>query len=348
MKIIDLLVVLGLCYSVTGNARSLDTVTVQAQMVANYLNLDAKIEAVHKTTLAAQTSGQIEQIFVDAGDLVPAGTQLLRIQHQQQQASVDAAQAALTASLADLQEAKASLSRAQGMFKQKLLAQQVLDDARARLKISQANVDATKARLAGVQQQLAYTVVVAPYAGIVLERHVNLGEIVSVGTPLFTGTSLAKLRVVSQIPQQDLAAIKRYAQVQVILPDGAQFIATEQQLKFYAYASASNASFKVTVALPETATGSFPGMFVKAQFKTGERTVLTVPRQAVLHRAELRAVYVQDPQKKLHLRQLRLGSAVDEQSVEVLAGLLAGEQVMLRPQLALQQLTDALAAQVAP
>lgn len=85
------------------------------------------------------------------------------------------------------------------------------------------------------------------------------------------------------------------------------------------------------VALPADAAGVVPGMAARVHFVVGSAPRLTVPSAAVLRRGEVTGVYVADGKGGFSLRQLRLGSALDDASVEVLAGLSGGETVALDP-----------------
>lgn len=80
-------------------------------------------------------------------------------------------------------------------------------------------------------------------------------------------------------------------------------------------------------AVPE----AMPGMFARVHFVVGQAEKLTVPAAAVVRRGEVTAVYVQAPDNRLSLRQLRLGDVVGEGEIEVLAGLAAGDKVVTDP-----------------
>ena len=77
--------------------------------------------------------------------------------------------------------------------------------------------------------------------------------------------------------------------------------------------------------------GIYPGVFARAHFVTGVASRLLVPRAALVRRSEVTAVYVLSEDGQPRLRQVRLGTASDENAVEVLSGLGAGERVALEP-----------------
>jgi multidrug efflux pump subunit AcrA (membrane-fusion protein) len=87
----------------------------------------------------------------------------------------------------------------------------------------------------------------------------------------------------------------------------------------------------VRVELPAEVSGIYPGVFARAHFVVGRERRLMVPREAVVRRSELTAVYVVGEAGPAQLRQVRLGTAGDERGIEVLAGLRPGERVALDP-----------------
>ncbi|MDQ7049275.1 MAG: efflux RND transporter periplasmic adaptor subunit [Enterobacterales bacterium] len=325
--------------------KTIETTKVQALTLDHRIAIDAKVESVNQTTLTAQTSGQIAAIYFDGGDHVKAGSILLKLKDKNQKAGYQAAEAALKATKTELNDAKRSFERTKSIFAKKLTSQESLDSAKARLNIAKANNEAAQARLNAAEEQLNYTLIEAPYSGIVLERHVNLGEIVSPGTPLFSGTSLSQIKVVAQIPQVDMPLVKHYADAIIELPrvnmvsnihlsaetPTENIHISGKAISFYAYASANSSTFKVKLKLPEQSFNLYPGMYLKTHFKIGSIKFIAVPSQAIVKRAELRAVYVQDKLGKLHLRQIRVGKTIDQNLTQVISGLDVDEVIILNP-----------------
>jgi membrane fusion protein, multidrug efflux system len=95
-------------------------------------------------------------------------------------------------------------------------------------------------------------------------------------------------------------------------------------------ADARTHTTRIRLDLPATA-GLLPGQFARAQFVTGSIRALAVPAAAVLRRGEVTAVYVVGADGRAQLRQIRTGEAIDEATIEVLAGLAGGERIALNP-----------------
>ncbi len=314
-------------------AESLAVATVEQQVKPDIFVADALIEAVHQATLAAETTGRITQIFFDVDDVVAQGDVLLRFTDKEQQAGLARAEAGQKEAVARLAQAQAEHTRIKSVFARKLVARSALDKSSADLKAAEQRVKAAEADLKEARQQLEYTVVRAPYAGIVVKRHVNVGERVRPGTPLMTGFSLAKLRATTSVPQSMVAAVRQHGEVRISIDRAEPVISKD--ITVYPYADAASHNFTVRAELSSVPAGFYPGMFAKAYFVVGEKPRLLVPAGAVVHRSEVTAVYVVDAQGQVGFRAVRIGqSFADEaagKSVEVLAGLTLGEQVALNP-----------------
>ena len=81
--------------------------------------------------------------------------------------------------------------------------------AKAALTAAKAGVTAASARKTQAGEQLGHTEVIAPFSGIVVERHVEMGEVVSVGSPIMTGISLEELRVTTEVPQGLIKGVRQ-------------------------------------------------------------------------------------------------------------------------------------------
>ncbi len=287
---------------------------------------DGRIEAVNQATVSAQTSGRIAELPFDVNDFVDAGEVIMRFTDTEQRSAVRRAQAALEESRARLAEAAQEFERVSSMFENGTVSKARYDQARANRDAAQARLNAARSGVDTANEQLEYTVVRAPYAGIVAKRHVELGELVSPGQPLITGLSLQSLRVNVDVPQSMFHPIRTIGKAFVYIAD--QRIAGTE-LTFYPVADVAANTFRVRVDLPDGSATLYPGMIVKVGFVVGETKRLLVPADAVVRRSELSAVYVAD-EDRVTLRQVRLGRRYGE-FIEVLAGLSEGEHVATEP-----------------
>lgn len=345
MRLIGAALVLGLAAcsgEQSGSAAAplpkLETITVTAGGEGSGRSWDGVVEAVRQAELSAQTSGRVTSVEVDVNDVVVAGQVLLRLTAVEQQAGASAARAQLRAAEAMAAEAAANYARYQALAAKQFVSRLQLDQARAARDAAAANRDAARAQLAQAGQLADYTVVRAPFAGIVSARHVEPGESLSPGQPLVAVHAPGALRIEVQVPQSDADAIRALGAARVVLDDGRSMDAAT--VVVFPAADPSTHSVGVRVTLPDTTNPPRPGSTAKVQFPIpGAAGVVHVPQSVVVQRGEVSGAYVIEG-NRLSLRQLRLGRRIGDQ-VEVLAGLKAGETLARDPVAALQ----ALAAQ---
>lgn len=308
-----LLASIAVLTSISVQAQSLPSVVVQPHPVDLTLPAEAVVEAVSQATLAAQVSGRVIEMRVDAGQTVKKGDLLMKIDAR------EAAEAAAGAS-AQYINAKANYERLKNLRQQNFISAAALDKARADFEAAQA------ARgQAGVG--VGNATITAPISGVVAQRLIELGEMASPGRQLLTIYEPNGLRVTASIPQYKLPQMRSVKQARVEFPELGKWV-DATVVTLLPTADAATHVSQVRVNLPAGIEGAIPGMFARVHFVIGRVTRMTVPEAAVVRRGEVAAVYVQGEQGALSLRQLRLGDVLGSE-IEVLAGLKAGERVVL-------------------
>ena len=308
--------------------QQLDTAAVEVRDVELSTSAEAVVEAVRQSTVAAQIAGRIIELRFDVGDYVKKGEVIVRIDERAAAQALAASEAQVRQAEAALRNARAEYERARQLVSQKFLSQAALDRAEAEYKAAQERVSALLAGAGQAATERGFATVVAPYSGVVSARHVELGEMAIPGKPLMTGFDPGTLRVTATVPQAQVAAIQAGAKARIELPSVARWIEAAQ-LTVIPAADPRTHTTQVRIGLPPEVRGIYPGIYARAYFVTGRKSALLVPRAAVIRRSEVTAVYVVS--ESIQLRQVRLGTAGDETSVEVLAGLKAGERVALEP-----------------
>ncbi|MCW9013303.1 MAG: efflux RND transporter periplasmic adaptor subunit [Gammaproteobacteria bacterium] len=293
------------------------------------------VEAVNKATMKAQTSGRLAEIYFDVDDIVKQGEVLARFRNERQQAELDLANAGLQEAIAEKERSQADYDRYQNLYEQKLVAVSTVDQARAALKTAKARLDGARARIKQAREDYEYTIIRAPYSGIVTKRHVEVGESVNPGSPLVSGISLDVLRVVVEVPQSLVENIRTRHQAMVYLADGS--ILKSENITVFPFADDMSHSFTVRVELPADVAVSkgsnslYPGMLVKTGFVAGEQQLLVIPAEAMAHRGEMNVVYVKSPDGRIVMRQVRPGNMIDDKRRVIHAGLTEGENIYLNP-----------------
>lgn len=311
------------------------TFSVSVKDYPNWFALDAQIEAVNQATTSAQTSGRVQSIEVDVNDYVKAGDLIIQLRNKQQKAAVDQAQAGLNQANALNTDAQAQLKRATPLFEQGSISKGEYDSIKANATSAAAQVKAARALLDQAKEQLSYTQIRAPYAGIVKSRLVEVGESVSPGTPLMTGLSLSELRAVAHLPQRFINTINSDSNLKVAHKD---LSLETSNITIFPFADSNSHSFKIRADINAQDAGLFPGMWVKLMLPVGNITALRIPQSAIVRQGQVSYVYVKN-NESFNLRQVRVGGSIhmkeDAQAnvyIDVLAGLKEGEVISLQPE----------------
>jgi len=310
-----LLLVLFSALAMAAQAQSLPTVIVQPHAVDLGFPAESLVEAVQQTTVGAQIAGRVLEVKADAGQVVKKGQLLMRIDGREADEAARAAEAQYV-------NARLSYERNKSLKDQKFVSQAAVDKAKADFDAAAANRSASNA-------SQSHSAIVSPMNGIVARRLTELGDMATPGKPLFLIYEPGSLRVTASVPQYRLAEMRGVKTARVEFPELGKWVeATAVTLLPTADASTHVSQVRVSLpAMPE----AMPGMFARVHFVVGKAEKLTVPVAAVLRRGEVAAVYVQMPDGRLSLRQLRLGDLVGQGEIEVLAGLVAGDKVVTDP-----------------
>lgn len=320
------------------NAVRLETAAVRALGGGRTMVFDGTVEAVRQTVVAAQVPGAVVAIDVRVGDAVRAGQPLVRIDARAAEQAAAASDAQAQATRAALVAAERELERNRQLFQQKYISQAALERAEATWLSTKAQLEAQLAQAGAARTQSGLHRVAAPYAGVVSEVPVALGDMAMPGRPLLTLYDPAVVRVTATVPQTLVGRPVDPGSVRVELPGvaGAASVVPVRATVVPAVDAATH-TVQLRLELPAGVPGAVPGRFARVTVADaaapGTSARLVVPARAVVRRAELTAVYVVGGDGSPRLRQVRLGPGSGDE-VEVLAGLSAGERVAVDPQAA--------------
>lgn len=313
---------------VASDAPIVDLVEVRTAPLRSTLELEATLEALRRSTVAAQVSGNIVERLVRAGDRVRAGQPLFRVDARDAQAAVARADASVAQARAERIDAQGAAQRSRALFERGFVGQAALEAADARLRVARA---AERQALASAgQAALArnFTTVVAPYDGIVQAVHADVGDLAAPGRAVATLYEPDGIRAVVHVPLSSLQAVQDATTVDVRFASGRTAIPTLRILVPGIDPVAQTRELRLE--LPGTPNGAgVPGERVRVRFGGVQAMRRTIPLQSVLRRGELDAVYVARGDRFV-LRAIRPG-AVHGDRVEVLGGLVDGERVALDP-----------------
>jgi len=313
------------------------------QQVSVPLRSTGTVHARETAVVSAQVMGRIQQVLVREGDSVRAGQTLvvlddaaLRSQVEQAQAGVMAAQNAQAAAQTNAALAASTLARYKQLESEKSVSPQEMDEVSRRAEGAAASVDAMRAQTdaaraqeKGARTMLAYTHLLAPFAGVVTARMADPGTMAAPGVPLLQVDQAGALQLQTTVDESVIGAIHKGIKVQVAVDAGASASGTGTVAEIVPAADPSSHSFLVKIDLPSSSQ-TRAGMYATAEFANGARQAILIPRSAVVARGSLNCAYVLDGQGIAQLRYLTLGAPQGD-LVEVLSGVSAGEKLVDAP-----------------
>ena len=323
-----------------GESSPLTTVEVQTSgQSAGRVGLDAVVEAVRQTTLSAQVPGAIISLGVKAGDVVKAGQELLRIDARSASQNAVASDAQVDAAQSAMNVAAKDYERQKQLFQKQYISQSALDRAQAQWQAAQAQVKAQRAQAGVARTQSGFFIVNAPYAGVISDVPVALGDMAMPGRALVTMHDPSALRITAAVPQSVAATMGDASLIQFELP-GLPGLLRPTQVQVLPVVDAATHTVQVRLGLPAGLKGVTPGLFARIWLPTGPSSGAIaqgehfyVPASAVVRRSEMTGLYVVNPEGLAVLRQVRLGSTKGD-LVEILSGVSKGDKVAVDPQAA--------------
>ncbi|HET6654848.1 MAG TPA: efflux RND transporter periplasmic adaptor subunit [Gammaproteobacteria bacterium] len=319
------------------------------------LNASGYVVAELSTTVASQTVGMIEKVLVTEGMHVKEGQILAYLDDAQAQAQVANAKSQLLASKAAVAQAEATLAQArlklertQTLASQHLTSRASLDQARsavnvdeAALKQAQAQVAVAQASLNSAQIQLGYTVIRAPFTGVVTEKYAHPGEMISpAAVGGFTKTGVCQLVDMNSL-EIDVDVNEAYIQrvhegmrVEAVLDAYPDWRIPAHVISVVPTANRQKATVKVRIAFNQLDPRIVPEMGVQVWFyekaapkAKHEPIALLVPAKAVHGGGTDRYVYL-IADGRAERRAVTVGPEQNGK-VTVLSGLSGGQRVIV-------------------
>jgi len=301
--------------------------SVEYKSVDDEIFFDATLEALHQSTVASETNARVVEVPFDVNDYVEKGQVIVRFRDTDQKALLSRTQASLSEAEARLVNDRMEYERAEKVFERNVISRAQMDSLTAAYESSKARVKAAEAEVKRANEQVEHTIIRAPFAGMVVERHIQVGETATIGQPLMTGLSLEHLRALVDIPQYHIAALRQHLRARIVLPDGRSIEASE--IRIPPTADPESHSFRVLVNLPSEDLGVFPGTLVKVAFARGKTDRLVVPEQALVQRGEVTGLYIVDNNNRVTFRYVRAATRTAEGLISLVSGADAGEKVAL-------------------
>jgi RND family efflux transporter MFP subunit len=342
---------------------------VKPQQAANAdLSLAATTQAFQDSTVYARTSGYITRRFVDIGDRVRAGQLLAEIaspeiDQQLEQANADhrQSQRALEQQTATLDLARATMARYQAADAESAVAKEAVDQSVAAVRTGQAAVaaaeayvESTAANVRRLRELTSFERIVAPFAGTVIQRNIDVGALITAGSPtnntttspsaangapggLFEVALIDKLRVFVNVPQSYAPSVRTGLPVQVSVRGRLMQPVKGTVTRTANALDPTTRTLLTEVDIPNAAHELLPGTFVYVGFAIGPAgTRWRLPATALVFDAQGTRVVTVGADGKLHFQPVVLGRDFGD-AIDVQSGLHGSETIVKQPTVSLQE-----------
>jgi len=286
---------------------------VRSETVSQKLEALGNARANESVDISSKTSNVVTAIRFGDGQRVNRGQVLVQLDDAQTRADVAAAEAAVA-------ESERLYNRSRELMATEALSKAQFDQLEATLK-------ANRAKLASAQARLEDTVIRAPFSGRVGLRRVSVGTLISPGDVITTLDDTSVIKLDFTVPENFLSSLREGLAVRATAPAFAGRAFSGKVSSIDSRVDMNTRAVTVRALLANEDGALRPGMFLNVSLANDERETLVIPEQALTPEAERQYVFVV-ADGKAQRREVRIG-ARRPGSVEVLAGLNAGEQVVV-------------------
>ena len=286
---------------------------VRSERLSQKLEALGNARANESVDISSKISNVVTAIMFRDGERVKRGQLLVQLDSAQALADVAAAEAALA-------ESDRIYNRSQELMATDALSKAQFDQLEATLK-------ANRARLAAANARLADAVIRAPFSGRVGLRRVSVGTLISPGDVITTLDDTSVIKLDFSVPENFLSSLREGLAVRATAPafPGRAFAGKVASIDSRVDMNTRSVTVRALLANEDGALR--PGMFLNVSLANDERSALMIPEQALAPEADRQYVYVVND-GKAERREVRIGGR-SPGSVEVLAGLTAGERVIV-------------------
>lgn len=303
----------------------------QAVPVSDTTDYVATLKSRNSAVIMPQVEGQIVQIAVHSGDEVTAGKLLMQIDPLKQQATVKSQEDTRAAAQANLRFAQQQYERTSGLYAAGVVSKQDLDQTRSALDNAKAQVRALDANVREQQVQLRYYSVTAPWAGIVGDIPVRVGDRVTTTTVLTTVDKPGTLEVYVYVPIERAPQLTMNMPVQVL--DGSGKAIADSRVSFISpQVDNTTQTILVKARIANNKDKLRQSQFIRARIIWGTQKSPVVPVLAVSRIGGQYFAFVAEQNEKgayvARQRPLKVGQMVENNYV-VLEGIKPGDRVIV-------------------
>lgn len=307
-------------------AKGLVTATVTRETIPGVAEVTGTVGAEQSAAVSARVVATIVEVRASAGQRVGSGDTLVVLDDRDFRRRVEQAREAVNAAAAAVAQAQSDYRRDKPLFDQKVISPFEFERTETGLKTAEANLNRLKQAEQEAEVGLSHAVVRSPFAGVIVDRLANVGDMAAPGKPLLTIYQQGRLWLEASVPEETVTRL-HVGDSMLLRIDARDDESRGKVAEIVPSSDPATRTVAVRVRL-EDARGLVPGMFGRLLVPAAPEELLTVPASAVVRAGQLTMTDVVE-QGRVQRRTVQLGRAIGDR-VEVYSGLAAGETVVLR------------------
>lgn len=291
--------------------------------------ISGTLVAEREARIRAEVSGAVLQTMVEQGQRVSTGTVLARLDDSNVRDAAISAKSAVTQSTVVAEQAARELQRAKTLVAAGAIAQRDVESAERSNLAAQAGLADANARAATANKNVRNTIIRAPFSGVVSERAVSPGDIVSPGAALFTVIDPSSLRLEASVPTSALADVRIGAPVTFTVNGFNDRMLEGKITRINPMVDPQTKQVRLLASIPNTKGMLVAGLFVEGRVASEKRVGVMVPEQAIDQTA-VRPYVVRLKGGKVEKVDVQLGVRDEAAGAfEVKSGVASGDTVLL-------------------
>lgn len=306
--------------------------------------ITGSLKPKEQVDVTSKATGRVEKLTFYVGDPVKRGQVIAVIEDselQQQVRRATASIAVVTATLAqrraELANARADLERARQLSEAGLIPRQEYETKRtsfqvvqAQIQLTEAQGDQAQAELSELKIRLEQTRIVAPMDGLIAERFVDEGAVVSPSTPIVRLVNLTTMVTRANVPEREVSKLRVGNKATVRVDAFGNQVFEGKVTRVSPVLDAATRSALVEVEIQNRNIGLKAEMFARVTLDLANfRSAVLVPREALVYRGQQPGVYILGADNKPVFREIEPG-VLQGDDVEILANLQAGTRVVTK------------------
>ena len=298
------------------------------------VSLPGTLQGYVQSPIAARASGYIKRWTHDIGSRVAKGALLAEIEAPEIDQQLSQAIAVREQTASSLALAKSTRERWEALKKRDAVSQQELDEKRSGEVQAAANLAAADANVERLRQLEGFKRVVAPFAGVITRRNVDVGDLIDAGggagRVLFTLAQTDPLRVYVYVPQAYSQLVKPGQEVSITQAELRGQVFRGTVARTAGSIDAATRTMQVEIQLPNRDGLLLPGAYVQAALPLAASKALVIPANTLMIRGAGTLVAVVGADGRIKLKPIKVGRNYG-QTVEVIDGVSATDQLVLNP-----------------